>query len=305
MQWASEMLEWIGPRSVVPWQNDPVWRQLLAFLSTPLFRIQKTDVTPAEILGALFLVCGALLFSRLLGQVLRRKVLPKFKIEEGLQYTLLRLMHYFWMTLGIVFGLQFLGVNLSALAVLAGLLGVGIGFGLQNIVANAVAGLILLFERPISVGDRISLGDVHGDVQHIYIRSTTIRTPDNIAIIVPNSDFINGRIMNWSYEDPRVRLHLIVEVSHDADVEPVRRLLLQAADAHRFVLKQPGPEVLLSGVGESSLRFELLVWVADPKISGGILSDLYGHVLSLFKEHGVELPLRRAIYLGHARGDVG
>ncbi len=277
-------------------QEDTIWRQISEFLETPLFRIQKMEVTLISILGAVLLVCGAFVLSRLLSRMLRRKVLPRFKIEEGLQYTLLRLMHYLWMALGVILGLQFLGVNLGTLAVLAGLLGVGVGFGLQHVVANFVAGLILLFEHPISVGDRISLGDVHGDVQHIYMRATIIRTPDNVAIIVPNSDFINGRVTNWSYEDPRVRFHLVVEVAHHAEVDRVKQLLLQIAAAHTSVLKQPGPEVLFCAIEEVSLRFELLIWVADPKIGGLVLSDLYGQVLPLFKQNGIELPPRREIY---------
>jgi small-conductance mechanosensitive channel len=293
---------WMGLRTR-GW-DDTALRQISEFLATPLFRIQKTEVTLASVLGAVLLVCGAFVLSRLLGRMLRLRVLPNFKIEEGLQYTLLRLVHYLWMALGVVLGLQFLGVNLSTLAVLAGLLGVGVGFGLQNVVANFVAGFILLFERPISVGDRISLGDIHGDVQHIYMRSTTIRTPDNIAIIVPNSDLINGRITNWSYEDPRVRFHLAIEVAHSVDVNRVRQLLLQVADAHGSVLKQPAPEVLFCAISGMSLCFELLIWVADPKIGGLVLSDLYYHVLPLFKEHGIELPPRREIYVRQAGPDA-
>ncbi len=294
--------KWMGLRTRL-WDGTAL-RQLSEFLATPLFRIQKTEVTLAAVLGAGLFICGAFVFSRLLGRMLSRRVLPKFKIEEGLQYTLLRLMHYLWMALGVVLGLQFLGVNLSTLAVLAGLLGVGVGFGLQSVVANFVAGLILLFERPISVGDRISLGDVHGDVQHIYMRSTTIRTPDNIAVIIPNSDFINGKVTNWSYEDPRVRFHLAIEVAHHVDVNRVRQLLLQIADAHGSVLKSPAPEVIFAAIGEASLRFELLIWVADPKIGGLVLSDLYYRLLPLFKEQGIELPPRREVYIRQAVPDA-
>jgi len=149
------------------------------------------------------------------------------------------------------------------LTFLAGALGVGVGFGLQNITSNLISGIILLFERPIKIGDRIEVGGVHGDVVRISPRATTIVTNDNIAVIVPNSDFITGRITNWSYTDRDVRFHIPVGVSYRSGPEEVRRLLLAVAGAYPGVLKQPEPDAHFQEFGDSSLNFVLLVWTSD------------------------------------------
>ncbi len=287
-------------KSVEAWRRRGV--SLLAeqaeFLDTPLFHIQKTTVTLGAILDALLWVLAAFLLSKALQRALSRKIFPRFRIEAGLQYTLLRLTHYALLSIGLTLGLQAIGLDLSSLAFVAGLLSVGIGFGLQHIASNFISGLILLFERPIKVGDRISIGDIHGDVDQINMRSTTILTPDHIAIIVPNSDFITGRVTNWSHDDPRVQFHLRVGVSYHADLERTKALLLQAAMEHPSVMKQPPPQVLLVALGESAVQVELLVWVADPKMGARAQSDLYSQILPLLRANGIEMPLpRQAIYL--------
>lgn len=272
--------------------------ELLRILHAPLFHIQKTPVTLISFLGAILFILSAYLFSRFLQRTLRRRIFPRFKLSEGLQYTFLRLAHYLFMFFGSMLGLQFIGINLSSLAVIAGLLSVGIGFGLQNIASNFISGIILLFERPIKIGDRISVGEIHGDVHEIKIRSTTILTPDNIAIIVPNSDFISGKVTNWSYEDPRIRIHLTVGVSYHSNVDLVTEVLLKTARSHPLVLQTPGPEVTFHSFGDSALQFDLQVWVDEPKTGGRVLSDLHYRVHRAFKENGVEMPFpQREIHL--------
>ncbi|HZR45112.1 MAG TPA: mechanosensitive ion channel domain-containing protein [Candidatus Manganitrophaceae bacterium] len=272
--------------------------ELSDILNTPLFHIQKTPVTLISFIGALLFFLGTYLFSQVLQRALRRRVFPRFKLEEGLQYTFLRLTHYFFIFIGLILGLQFIGLDLSSLAVIAGLLSVGIGFGLQNIASNFVAGIILLFERPIKVGDRISVGETTGDVHEIKIRSTTILTPDNIVIIVPNSDFISARVINWSYKDPRVRFHLPVGVAYRSDVNQVKQLLLQAARSHPQVLQNPEPDVALTAFGDSALQFDLFFWVGEPKGGPGVLSDLRFEILRLFNESGIEMPFpQREVHL--------
>jgi small-conductance mechanosensitive channel len=278
--------------------NTAFMVELSEILHTPLFHIQKTPVTLISFIGAVLFFFSAFLFSRLLQRALRRRVFPRFKLEEGLQYTFLRLTHYFFIFIGLILGLQFIGLDLSSLAVIAGLLSVGIGFGLQNIASNFIAGIILLFERPIKIGDRISVGEIHGDVHEIKIRSTTILTPDNIAILVPNSEFISGKVTNWSYEDPRVKFHLTVGVGYRSDVNRVKQLLLQAARSHPQLLQHPEPDVGFSAFGDSALQFDLSFWLAEPKGGPGIQSDLRFQIFRLFNENGIEMPFpQREIHL--------
>ena len=158
---------------------------------------------------------------------------------------------------GLIIGLQSLGLNLSSLAFLTGIIGVGVGFGLQNIVNNFVSGLILLVERPIKVGDRVEIGDLTGDIVRIAARSTWVRTNDNVVIIVPNSDFISNRVTNWTANDRRVRINLRLGVSYSSDPALVRTILLNVAKSQADILRDPAPDVIFQGFGDSSLDFEL------------------------------------------------
>lgn len=284
----------------------PFLNELSDILNAPLFYIQRTPVTLISFIGAILFFLAAYLISWTLQRTLRLKIFPRFKLAEGLQYTFLRLAHYFFMFLGLLLGLQFIGLNLSSLAVIAGLLSVGIGFGLQNIASNFVAGIILLFERPIKIGDRITVGDTHGDVQEIKIRSTTIITPDHIAIIVPNSDFVSGRVINWSYGDPRVRLHLSVGVSYRSDVDQIKQILLETARSHPQVLPHPEPDVGFTAFGDSALQFDLLFWVGEAKGGVRVLSDLRYQLYQRFKENGIEIPFpQREIHLKTSEPPTG
>jgi small-conductance mechanosensitive channel len=187
--------------------------------------------------------------------------------------------------------LQSAGINLSTLSIMAGALGVGIGFGLQNITNNFVSGLVILFERPIKVGDRIEVGDITGDVIKISMRSTTIITNDNITVIIPNSDFITSTVINWSHNDRNVRFNVPVGVSYGSDPEKVKALLLKVADEEDAVLKKPAPDVIFTEFADSSLNFHLRVWTTShttrPKV---LTSQLYFNIFKIFKENGIEIP---------------
>jgi small-conductance mechanosensitive channel len=185
---------------------------------------------------------------------------------------------------------QSIGLNLTSLAVVFGLLSVGIGFGLQNVAANFVSGLIILFERPIKIGDRITIGDVWGDVVNISLRATLIRTVDNIAIIVPNSEFISSQVINWSHGDPKVRVHIPVGVAYGSDVPLVTKSLLEVAKNHPEVMDDPPPRVWFTEFGNSSLNFELLAWTLDPKRRPDVLSDLNRGIDEIFRKNKVEIP---------------
>jgi hypothetical protein len=181
-------------------------------------------------------------------------------------------------------------VDVSSLTILASLLGVGIGFGLQNITSNFVSGIIILLERPIKVGDFINVGDLVGTVERIGARSTEIRTPDQVSIIIPNADFVNARVVNWSHGHPVSRLRVPFGVAYGSDVNRVQQVVLQAAKSHADVLGYPKPHVWFSGFGDNSLDFELLVWINDPRSQFQLKSDLYYLLEASLRRHRIEIP---------------
>ncbi len=194
------------------------------------------------------------------------------------------------MITGTIISFRFVGIDLSGLAVIFGLLSVGIGFGLQNVTSNFVAGLILLFERPISVGDRITVGNEEGDVTAINMRSTSIRTLSNITVIIPNSEFVSAHVVNWSHGDPKVRLEIPVGVSYSSDLDTVIKALEEVASEHPEVLKAPKSDVLLRKFGDSSWNMELRAWISDPKRHPVITSELNCAIVRKFRKYGVEIP---------------
>ncbi len=192
---------------------------------------------------------------------------------------------------GLFVGVQSLGVNLDSLVIFGGALGVGVGLGLQNVVSNFVAGLILLVEQPIRIGDRIETSGILGDVVRIAARSTWIRTNDNVVIIVPNNQFIDNSVTNWTANDPNVRISLDVGVAYASDPKIVRALLLKAADEHADVLKDPAPDVIFTDYGDNSINFKLRIWTAEHAHTPATLkSDLYFALFQSFADNGIELP---------------
>jgi small-conductance mechanosensitive channel len=200
-------------------------------------------------------------------------------------------MGYALLALGFFISLQMVGVNLTSLSFLAGAVGVGFGFGLQNIISNFISGLIILAERPIAIGDRVEIGGVAGQVREISLRSTTVITNDNMAIIVPNADFITQRVTNWSYEDPRVRFRIPFGVAYGTDLPRLRTLMLEVAAEHPKALKEPAPELFFIGFGDSSLNFELAVWSTESTTSPRrFRSDLFFAIEKKLRQSGIEIP---------------
>ena len=255
-----------------------------------LFELNKTPVTISSIL-MFFIVIGIfILISRLLNKSMISKILSRLKIDEATRYNMLRVIHYIIMIIGAIVAFQFIGIDLSGLAVIFGLLSVGIGFGLQNVTSNFISGLILLFERPIVIGDRITVGDTEGDVLEIKIRSTTIQTLNNITIIVPNSEFISSNVINWSHGDPKIRLDIAVGVSYNSDVDAVLKSLHEVAEEHPKVLKNPQHDVLFRDFGDSAWNMMLRVWVGTPKNHHIVRSELNIAIVNKFRKYGVEIP---------------
>ncbi len=264
------------------------WRDLTSHV---IFKIGSLPITPLFFVKVIVFVFLLVSFSRLMQRVLLIRLFRRLPIAEAQKFALGRFATYLFFLGGLFIGLQSLGVNLDSLVVFGGAVGVGIGLGLQNVVSNFVAGLILLIEQPIRIGDRIEVKDTFGDVTKIGARSTWIRTNDNFVIIVPNSDFINSAVTNWTANDPNVRLIIPVGVGYDSDPEHVRHLLLQVAHTHEDVLAEPEADVIFTDYGDNSLNFSLRVWTSSRAHTPFVLkSDLYFAIFKLFREHEVELP---------------
>jgi small-conductance mechanosensitive channel len=259
-------------------------------LSFPLFPVKNTDITVASFLTLLLLMVGFIALSRVLSRVLLTKVLNRTKLDQGLRYATARITQYLIMVIGSIVAFQTIGIDLSGLLVVFGFLSVGIGFGLQNITSNFISGLIILLERPIKIGDRVTVGETEGDVSEINIRSTTVRSLNNISIIVPNSEFISSTVVNWSHGDLKVRLDIEVGVSYSSDLDTVLKSLNEVADESSEVLKKPKPEVLFMEFGDSSWNLRLRVWIHDPKRHQQVRSDIHCAIVRKFRQNDIEIP---------------
>jgi len=265
--------------------------QIKSLLDIHLFSAGKSAVTLWTLVVLVVLVFLLFSITLWLKTWIVKSLLANSSVELGVRLAVGAIIRYIVIAVGLVVILQTTGVDLSTVTILAGALGVGVGFGLQNVTNNFVSGFILLIERPIKVGDRIEVGPVTGDVVNIALRATTVVTNDNIAIIVPNSEFVSSRVTNWSYTDRSVRFNFPVGVSYQSDPELVRRLLLQVADQHAGVLKDPKPDALLQEFGDSALNFILRVWTKQYSTTPGTLrSELNFMISKIFKEQGIEIP---------------
>lgn len=274
--------------------QDMSWSEFFGYvhelLTTTLFQLQETPVTLMSIVIFILFLIATVLFARFIKHSLQHRFLARFEIDLGLRYTLSRVTYYVIITIGLLVSFQFVGIDLSSLAVIFGLLSVGIGFGLQNITNNFISGLIVLFERPISVGDRVDVGGIEGDVLEINIRSTKIRTMNNISIIVPNQEFVGSNVVNYSHGDPTFRLDLEVGVSYGSDLDTVLKALEEVGNDHPKVMKDPAPKVHLIEFGESSWNMELWVWVQNVKEYRSIRNDLNQAIVRKFDKYDITIP---------------
>lgn len=273
-------------------------RQLLdpfkEFLATPLTELGGAPVTLWTLLQLVVLVILLFIFSGLLRNWVVEKLLARTKMEAGARQATGSILRYTVITIGFIIILQTAGIDLTALNVLTGAIGIGVGFGLQNIVNNFISGLIILFERPIKVGDRIVVEEIEGDVVRIGGRSTTVVTNDNITIIVPNAKFITENVINWSHNDRKVRFRIPVSVAYGSELPIVEQLLLAAAAECPNALTSPAPVVRLIEFGDSGLNFELRVWSTTLiHRRGQLTSDLNLAIYRKFSEHGIDIPSPR------------
>jgi len=256
-----------------------------------LFSIGDTPVTIASLVVAILIAVGSFLLGRLSQRLVSQKLLARTHLSVGVRYVLGRFTGYLVLFLGIAISLQTLGIRATTLAAFGAALGVGIGFGLQDVVKNFVAGLILLVERPFQVGDRIEIEKIGAEVVEIRARATIVRTNDDVHLIVPNAKFMNETVVNRTFGKPIYRLHVPVAVASDADPEAVQRALVDAARRCEGVLADPPPAVRFREFGDSTLRFELLAWTARMvHHPGALVSQLNFLVHSTLRERGVALP---------------
>ncbi len=260
-------------------------------LDYPFMHFGQTEVTLSGLLTLVVLLVLVIAGEMLIKRVFIMRLLSRTKMEPSLQYAIAKILGYLIIVLGFYIALQAVGIDLSSLAIIAGAIGVGLGFGLQNIINNFVSGLIILAERPITIGDRVDVSGVAGQVTKISLRSTTVVTNDNISIIVPNSQFISSTVTNWSHGDPKVRFRVPFGVAYGSDIEKLRRLMLEVAADHLKALKDPKPDLFFKSFGDSSLNFELVVWSAEMTFSPSrFYSDLNYAIERKLRENNIEIP---------------
>ncbi|WP_186757471.1 mechanosensitive ion channel family protein [Echinicola salinicaeni] len=251
----------------------------------------ESKLTVGEIIAIAFSIFLLLIVTEWIRKFIVNKVLTRYNMNIGTRQSVGTIIRYALLISGFVIIVQNSGIDLSALGILAGALGVGIGFGLQNITNNFISGLIILFEQPIKVGDRIEVADVNGDVIKISARSTMVVTNDNISIIVPNSQFIDSPVINWSHNDRNIRFNFPVGVSYKEDPQKVKTILMEVASNNEGVLNKPSPDVLFTDYGDNSINFNLRVWTSDYINRPNVLkSQLYYEIFKRFNEEGIEIP---------------
>lgn len=274
----------------IPADLNDIWTKLDKILHYELFTVGDAPITVSSIVIFLIVFSILMVLSRLVARLLASRLLTRLGVEKATIYTFRRITYYILLILSAIFSFQFIGIDLGGLAVIFGLLSVGIGFGLQNITSNFISGIILLFERPIKIGDRVTVGDTLGDVIAINMRSTTVRSMQNVSIIVPNSQFVSAEVINWSHEDLKVRLDLDVGVAYGSDLDAVLSALREVANENSSVMKEPAPEVLHMGFGDSAWNMELRAWIATPQERFRIASEINCAIVRKFRARDIEIP---------------
>ena len=271
-------------------QNYAIVERVWAYL-TRQFTFGRITVSVSSVIVGAVVLLLTIFIARWSSVLLERRLANRRHIDPGLRYTICRLAKYVIVTIGLLIALkQAFMIDLTSIAVLFTALSVGIGFGLQYIAADIASGFILLFERPIRIGDRVTIGEDEGDVQSINMRTTVVTTNDRIAIIVPNSKLVSQRVVNWSYGDPRARIAIPIGVADDSDIEVVTETLIEASHGVSNVLDEPKPRVQFLKFGDYSLDFRLLVWTNQPRRHVQIRSDINYRIARLFRERSIRIP---------------
>lgn len=264
----------------------------LTSLRSAIFNIQIGDlsISPINIVGAILVFIVTLVLVKSFQRWVERRLMPATSLDTGLKNSIQTSVGYIGFILSAMLAFSYMGLDLSNIALVAGALSVGIGFGLQSIVNNFVSGLILLVERPIKTGDWVVVGADQGYVRKISVRATKIETFDRATVIVPNSDLISNRVMNWMHNGSMGRVIIPIGVSYDADPEIVRQILLDIANESEYVASYPGPSVYFMDFGASSLDFELRCYIQDINNSLSAKSALRFAIFKALKDASIEIP---------------
>ncbi len=262
------------------------WERIFEFR----FAVGELTLSLGRILIAVFLIYVVVSGSWFIRAFLDGEVFPRQQLDRGASDAIKKLIHYTLLFIGIMMAISLIGLNLTSFAFLTGAIGIGVGFGLQNIVNNFVSGLMLLFERPFKVGDVVVVDNETGTVRKIGLRSTLIETFDRSELIVPNSQFISGKVINWTRSSHIARIKIEVGVAYGSDVKLVLRLLKEAAETDRRILRDPAPNPLFLRFGDSALEFELHTWIGDVKDRLSVRSQLCEEIAARFQEAGIEIP---------------
>ncbi|ATS19537.1 hypothetical protein BRW62_06450 [Parathermosynechococcus lividus PCC 6715] len=265
-------------------------QKISVIFNTPFMQLGQTKITLNFLFIILFLSITVIFTSRWISEWIKNRILIQLRVDRGSQETITRVVSYSLSFVGFIIVLQTAGIDLSSLTVLAGVLGIGFGFGLQNLASNFISGLAILLEHPIKVGDFIEVDGLLGTVEKISIRATIIRTNDSQYVIVPNNRFIEKNVVNWSYGSPDSRIHIPVNVAYGSDTVLVTEALLSAARQDPRVLLSPPPSVWFRSFGESAYVFELLVWINRPQDSEPIKSALNFLIEQELRQRDIEIP---------------
>jgi small-conductance mechanosensitive channel len=267
------------------------WERLRSILSRPFVPLGSSGLSLGILIELLVLLLLLFFITARFRAWLVRRLHASTSLDASARQAVGSIFNYVTLFIGIILILQTVGIDMTGLSVLAGGLGIGLGFGLQNIANNLVSGLIVLLERPIKIGDRIEVAGTEGQVVEIRARGTIVLTNDNIAIIIPNSRFITEEVVNWSYADARVRFRIPVSVGYESDVRLVERILQEVAAANKDVLTEPQPAVRFIEFGDNGLKFELRAWSATLiQKKGKLISDLNFAILEAFRANGISIP---------------
>ena len=267
------------------------------------FNIGSYHFSFADLLLAMAMFAGIVIVTRLLQKFLEYRLLPNTRMDIGLRTAISSGVGYMGVAIAMLAAISVLGISLTGLAVVAGALSVGIGFGLQNIVNNFVSGIILLIERPVKIGDTVRVQDMEGIVKRIKVRSTEIETYQRASVIVPNAELLQGILLNLTHLDRTYRVEIPVGVGYTSDIDQVEALLLQCAKSHPRVLREPEPIVLLRNFGDNALEFELRIYLGELDDRIAVPSDIRKAVVSEFRNAGIEIPFpQRTVWIQPTAG---
>jgi potassium-dependent mechanosensitive channel len=269
--------------------RDPLVTTIRNVLTAQL-AVGTLSLSLGNVLAFLLTVWLAFLSSRFIRFILEEDVYPRVEVARGVPYAVSTMLHYALLLLGFLLALGAFGFNLDKFTILAGAFGVGIGFGLQAIVNNFVSGLILLFERPVNVGDMIQMGEQNGELKRIGLRASVLRTFDGSEVILPNSRLISDEVINWTLSDQQRRMEISVGVAYGTDPERVIEILLQAAGAHPDTLPAPAPQALFVNFGDNALEFTLRVWTQHYERWVVIRSELMVAINKALREAQIAIP---------------